>query len=372
MELRTAECVTPGHPDKVADQISDAILDRILRNDPNGRCAVETLVTRNLVVVAGETSDLSFNYEGVVRSTLKSIGYCNDYDPEFDADTVEVVVAVRGQSGQIAQGLSVEQGAGDQGTVFGYATNEIPNSLTNYMPAPVFYARRVLNNMKALDTMGTFCLGLDGKSQVTIAHDDYSGQPEFLHTLLVSHQHLPGTRKQVEELVREAARNVFPRWMITKDTKFIVNPKVDFIRGGPACDTGVTGRKIIVDTYGGAVPHGGGAFSGKDPTKIDRSGAYMARCLAKNIVRNGWADRCLVEISYGFGIAKPLAVRVDTFNPDNRWEEKGYADLIERKVDLTPEGIITTLDLRKPRYYDTARLGHFADIELPWEDTKLF
>jgi S-adenosylmethionine synthetase len=347
--LFTSESVSAGHPDKVADRLSDAIVDAVLEKDKLGRAAIEVLVTKNLCVIAGETSDPAVDAIGIARRVIQEIGYDG---PGFGPD-VPVSVALQHQAREIAVATR-DGGAGDQGLMFGYACNETET----LMPAPIHYAHRILERLaeRRLDLGGQ--LGPDAKSQVTLAYRD--GRPVRVHTVVVSHQHAPGFgRERLEPLCREVFAEVFPAGWVDRDTKVIVNPSGSFEVGGPAADTGVTGRKIVVDTYGGAAPHGGGAFSGKDPTKVDRSAAYAARWLAKNVVAAGLAHRCLLQLSYAIGIAEPLALYVDTAGtgtlPDAR-----LAAALASTVSLTPRAIRERRRLDHPIYERTAAYGHFG------------
>jgi S-adenosylmethionine synthetase len=370
--LFTSESVSEGHPDKVADQISDAILDAILEQDPKARVAAETLCNTGLVVLAGEiTAAANVDYIGIARDTLKRIGYDNaDYG--IDYKSCAVLVAYDKQSPDIAQGvnegqgLDLDQGAGDQGLMFGYACDETPE----LMPAAIHYAHRIVERQSQLRKDGRLpWLRPDAKSQVTLKYVD--GRPVAIDTIVLSTQHAPEMQhKQIEEAVIEMIiKPVVPKEWI-KDTRYLVNPTGRFVIGGPQGDCGLTGRKIIVDTYGGAAPHGGGAFSGKDPSKVDRSAAYAGRYVAKNIVAAGLATRCQIQVSYAIGIAKPTSVMVTTFGTGKISDEK-LAELVREHFDLRPKGIVQMLDLLRPIYRKSAAYGHFGreEPEFTWERT---
>ena len=371
--LFTSESVSEGHPDKVADQISDAILDAILAQDPRSRVAAETLVKDNLVVLAGEiTTGARVNFDEVARKTIKRIGYT---DPAigFETNTCTVIVAYGEQSQHIAQGvnegsgLDLDQGAGDQGLMFGYACDETPQ----LMPVPIWLSHRLVERQSELRRDGRLpWLRPDAKSQVTLRYVD--GKPDALDTIVLSTQHAPGlTHKQIEEaVIEQIIKPVLPKELVKGNIKYLVNPTGAFEIGGPKGDCGLTGRKIIVDTYGGSAPHGGGAFSGKDPSKVDRSAAYAARYVAKNVVAAGLAARCQVQVSYAIGVAKPTSVMVTTFGTGKISDEKLSA-LVSEHFDLRPKGIIQMLDLLKPIYEKTASYGHFGrdEAEFSWERT---
>lgn len=370
--LFTSESVSEGHPDKVADQISDAILDAILDQDPRARVAAETLCNTGLVVLAGEiTTTANVDYIKVARDTLKSIGYDNT-DFGIDYRGCAVMVCYDKQSPDIAQGvdegkgIDLDQGAGDQGLMFGYACNETPE----LMPAAIHYAHRIVERQSQLRKDGRLpWLRPDAKSQVTLKYVD--GKPVSIDTIVLSTQHAPEMEhKQIEEaVIEQIIKPVVPKeWL--NGTRFLVNPTGRFVIGGPQGDCGLTGRKIIVDTYGGAAPHGGGAFSGKDPSKVDRSAAYAGRYVAKNIVAAGLADRCQIQISYAIGIAKPTSVMVTTFGTGKVSDEKIEA-LVREHFDLRPKGIVLMLDLLRPIYCKSAAYGHFGreEPEFTWERT---
>ncbi|MDA8093195.1 MAG: methionine adenosyltransferase [Betaproteobacteria bacterium] len=371
--LFTSESVSEGHPDKVADQISDAVLDAILTQDPHSRVACETLVTTGLVVVAGEiTTGATVDYNDVVRRTVKRIGY-NSSDVGFDYHTCAVLTTFGKQSQDIAQGvnegegLDLEQGAGDQGLMFGYACDETPA----FMPMPIYYAHRLVERQSELRKDGRLpWLRPDAKSQVTLRYVE--GVPKHVDTVVLSTQHDPDVSHAVlsESVIEEVIKPVIPAHMLSQDTRFLVNPTGRFVIGGPMGDAGLTGRKIIVDTYGGAAPHGGGAFSGKDPSKVDRSAAYAARHVAKNIVAAGIARKCQVQVAYAIGVARPVSLMVNTFGTGRISDDK-IIKLIHAHFDLRPKGIIQSLDLLRPIYTRTATYGHFGrdEPEFTWEAT---
>jgi S-adenosylmethionine synthetase len=371
--LFTSESVSEGHPDKVADQISDAVLDAILAQDPRSRVAAETLVKNNLVVLAGEiTTNARVNFDAVARKTIQRIGYT---DPKigFDTHTCTVIVAYGEQSRDIAQGvdegkgLDLDQGAGDQGLMFGYACDETPG----LMPMAIYVSHRLVERQAELRRDGRLpWLRPDAKSQVTLRY--VNGKPESIETVVLSTQHAPGiTHKQLEEaVIEQVIKPVLPKHMVKGKIKYLVNPTGAFEIGGPTGDCGLTGRKIIVDTYGGSAPHGGGAFSGKDPSKVDRSAAYAARYVAKNIVAAGLASKCLVQVSYAIGVAQPTSVMVTTQGTGKLSDDK-LAQLVQANFDLRPKGIIQMLDLLRPIYEKTAAYGHFGreEPEFTWEAT---
>ena len=370
--LFTSESVSEGHPDKVADQISDAILDAILEQDPRARVAAETLCNTGLVVLAGEiTTTATVDYIKVARETLKGIGYDNT-DFGIDYKGCAVMVCYDKQSPDIAQGvdegkgIDLDQGAGDQGLMFGYACNETPE----LMPAAIYYSHRIVERQSQLRKDGRLpWLRPDAKSQVTLKYVD--GKPVAIDTIVLSTQHAPEMEhKQIEEAaIEQIIQPVVPReWL--RNTRYLVNPTGRFVIGGPQGDCGLTGRKIIVDTYGGAAPHGGGAFSGKDPSKVDRSAAYAGRYVAKNIVAAGLADKCQIQISYAIGIAQPTSVMVTTFGTGKISDEK-IETLVREHFDLRPKGIVQMLDLLRPIYRKSAAYGHFGreEPEFSWERT---
>ncbi len=364
--LFTSESVSEGHPDKVADQISDAVLDAILAQDPRSRVAAETLVKDNLVVLAGEiTTGAHVNFAEVARKTIKRIGY-NDPAIGFDTSTCTVIVAYGEQSQDIAKG-DLEQGAGDQGLMFGYACDETPE----LMPLPIYLAHRLVERQSEVRRDGRLpWLRPDAKSQVTIRYVD--GRPDSIETAVLSTQHAPGLKhEQIKEaVIEQVIKPVLPRNYLKGKISYLVNPTGSFEIGGPKGDCGLTGRKIIVDTYGGSAPHGGGAFSGKDPSKVDRSAAYAARYVAKNIVAAGLATKCLVQVSYAIGVARPTSVMVTTQGTGKITDEK-LSELVQKHFDLRPKGIIQMLDLLRPIYEKTAAYGHFGrdEPEFTWEAT---
>ncbi|HUL92928.1 MAG TPA: methionine adenosyltransferase [Burkholderiales bacterium] len=370
--LFTSESVSEGHPDKVADQISDAVLDAILAQDKRSRVAAETLVKDNLVVLAGEiTTGAQVNFDEVARKTIKRIGYT---DPAigFDASTCTVLVVYGKQSQDIARGVDeskdhLEQGAGDQGLMFGFACDETPQ----LMPLPIYLSHRLVERQAEVRRDGRLpWLRPDAKSQVTIRYAD--GKPDSIDTVVLSTQHAPGMKhEQIKEaVIEQIIKPVLPKNFVKGKINYLVNPTGVFEIGGPKGDCGLTGRKIIVDTYGGSSPHGGGAFSGKDPSKVDRSAAYAARYVAKNIVAAGLASRCIVQVSYAIGVARPTSVMVTTQGTGKVSDEK-LAELVQKHFDLRPKGIIQMLDLLRPIYEKTAAYGHFGrdEPEFTWEAT---
>ena len=371
--LFTSESVSEGHPDKVADQISDSVLDAILAHDPKARVACETLVSTGLVVISGEiTTHAAVNYIDVAREAVKRIGY-NSSEIGFDYYTCAVLTAINRQSPDIAQGVNrtpeeeMDQGAGDQGLMFGYACDETPQ----LMPMPIHYAHRLMQRQAELRKDGRLpWLRPDAKSQVTIRY--VNGQPAHVDTVVISTQHHPDIShaELSEAVIEEIVKPIIPESMRAGDIRYLINPTGRFVVGGPMGDCGLTGRKIIVDTYGGAAHHGGGAFSGKDPSKVDRSAAYAGRYVAKNIVAAGLASKCEVQIAYAIGVAKPVSMMVNTFGTGKIADEK-IVKLIEAHFDLRPKAIIQSLDLMRPIYTKTASYGHFGreEPEFTWENT---
>ena len=379
--LFTSESVTEGHPDKICDNISDAVLDAIMAQDPNSRVACETAITTGLVLVMGEiTTNATVDFQSVVRNTIKEIGYDHS-DKGFDCNTCGVIVALDKQSADIAMGVDkaleakenqmtdadIEAiGAGDQGMMFGYACNETEE----YMPYPIALAHKLTKKLTDVRKDGTLpYLRADGKSQVTVEYDE-NGKAVAIDAVVISTQHAEEiSQEQIHEDIRKYVIDpVIPQDMVNEETKYFINPTGRFVIGGPNGDSGLTGRKIIVDTYGGWARHGGGAFSGKDCTKVDRSAAYAARYVAKNIVAAGLADKCEIQLSYAIGVAQPTSVRVDTFGT-GKLDEIRLVEIVRENFDLRPAGIIKMLDLRRPIYKQTAAYGHFGrnDLNLPWE-----
>lgn len=372
--LFTSESVSEGHPDKICDQISDALVDAYLAKDPYSRLAIETFATTNSVIIGGEIRAPKISQaeiENIIRGTVREIGYEQD---GFHWQNLKITNLLHGQSADIAMGVDAsaakDEGAGDQGIMFGYACRETDV----LMPAAIYYAHRVLHNiMDAIRSGALPNLGPDAKSQITLYYED--GMPTRAETVLVSIQHPEAmTQQQVRDLIRPYVEKTLPQGWMCKDENFLVNPTGKFVIGGPDGDAGLTGRKIIVDTYGGAAPHGGGAFSGKDPTKVDRSAAYMARYLAKNVVAAGLAERCTIQIAYAIGVSKPLALYVN--NHQTGVENEDLVKLINELVDLSPRGIRNHLQLNRPIYQRTATYGHFgrkaeADGGFSWEATDL-
>ena len=367
--LFTSESVTEGHPDKICDQISDAILDEILKSDPEAKVACETAVTTGFILVMGEITTTTYvDIQKLVRKTVKTIGYDRG-KYGFDAETMGVLVAIDEQSPDIAMGVNRsdnEVGAGDQGLMFGYATNETDA----YMPITALLAQNLARKLATVRQNGTLSyLRPDGKTQITMEYDE-EGQPKRIDAVVLSTQHAPNVKQERlrEDVMNHVIRTTLPADMIDADTKFYINPTGKFVIGGPHGDAGVTGRKIIVDTYGGMARHGGGAFSGKDPSKVDRSAAYAARWVAKNIVAAGLADKLELQLSYAIGVTEPISMSVDTFGT-NKISEDAIVDIINQVFDLRPAAIIRDLDLKRPIYKQTAAYGHFGrtDLDLPWE-----
>ena len=374
--LFTSESVSDGHPDKVCDQISDSLVDAYLTKDNQSRLAIETFATTNRVIIGGEIRAPEINkndFENIVRQTIKDIGY---EQQGFDYKTLEITNLLHGQSPDIAMGVDAnsnkDEGAGDQGIMFGFACDETPC----FMPATIYYAHRILQNiMNAVRSKQIPQLGPDAKSQVTLKYVD--GKPVIADNILVSIQHPQGfTPQKIKEIIYPIVKNTIPNGWMCSDDKFLVNPTGNFVIGGPDGDAGLTGRKIIVDTYGGASPHGGGAFSGKDPTKVDRSAAYMARYLAKNIVASKIASRCTIQIAYAIGVSQPLSLYVNTHNEKSSNLDNQLVKIIKDLVDLSPRGIRNYLQLNKPIYKRTSSYGHFGrepddDGGFSWEKTDL-
>ena len=375
--LFTSESVTEGHPDKLCDQVSDAVLDAILAQDPMARVACETFTTTGVVTVMGEiTTSAYVEIPDIVRKVVVDIGY-DSADAWFNGNTCAVMTAIHAQSPDIAQGVNEaletraeaggSTGAGDQGMMFGYACDETPE----LMPMPIALSHALARQLAAVRKDGTLpWLRPDGKTQVTVAYED--GKPVGVETVVVSAQHADSVKQDEirEEILKHVVKPIIPENLLSGETRYFVNPTGRFVIGGPAGDTGLTGRKIIVDTYGGYARHGGGAFSGKDPTKVDRSAAYAARYVAKNLVAAGLADRCEIQLSYAIGVATPTSIMVDTFGTGKLSDEK-LVEIIRENFDLRPAGIIKMLDLRRPIYKQTAAYGHFGrtDVDLPWERT---
>ena len=358
----TSESVTEGHPDKLADLISDSILDECLKQDKKSRVAVETFVTRNTVTIAGQiTSKAQINVEEIARNTIKKVGYDNE-KTDIDYRTCKIITEITKQSPDIALGVDIG-GAGDQGIMFGYASDETEN----YMPYAIYMAHKLSKRLTEVRKEGIIpYLRPDGKTQVTV---EYEGdKPKRIESILLSTQHLEGIEQEnlKEDITEKVIKAVVPVNMIDKNTKIYINPTGRFVIGGPLGDTGLTGRKIIVDTYGGYARHGGGAFSGKDASKVDRSAAYMLRHIAKNIVANGYAKKCEIQVSYAIGMKEPLSIYINTFGSGTKTEDE-LAQMVKAKFDLTPQGIINYLDLTKPIYTKTTNYGHFGKENLPWE-----
>ena len=364
--LFTSESVTEGHPDKIADQISDSILDAILAQDPVGRVACETLVTTGLAIIAGEiTTSCYVDFPKIVRETIKEVGYTRAKFG-FDSETCAVLSSIHEQSPDIAQGVD-PGGAGDQGLMFGYACTETPE----LMPMPIMLAHKLCKGLSCARRDGVLdYLRPDGKSQVSVEYEN--GRPVRVDTVVISTQHSSTVTNETlrEDIYDRIISRVIPEELKDSRTRILINPTGRFVVGGPHGDAGVTGRKIIVDTYGGAAPHGGGAFSGKDPTKVDRSACYMARYVAKNVVAAGLADRCMVQLAYAIGVAEPVSVLIDTFGTGAIADER-VSELVRAHFKLTPRGIIESLDLRRPIYKKTAAFGHFGrtEPEFTWERT---
>lgn len=379
-QLFTSESVTEGHPDKIADQISDAVLDAILAQDPKGRVACETIVTTGQVHIFGEISTQCYvDIAHIARETINNIGY-NRAKFGFDGNTCGVLISIDEQSPDIAMGVDKaleakegqaaeeETGAGDQGMMFGYATNETES----YMPMPAYLANKLALQLTKVRKEGVLpYLRPDGKTQVTVEYDD--GKPVRVDTIVISSQHAPEvSNEQIrKDIIEKVIAPIVPAEMLDTETKYYINPTGRFVIGGPQGDAGLTGRKIIVDTYGGMARHGGGAFSGKDPSKVDRSAAYAARHVAKNIVAAGLADKCEIQLAYAIGVAHPVSVLVETFGTGKISEDK-IAELVRKNFSLSPTGIIRELDLLRPIYKQTAAYGHFGrtDVDLPWEHTE--
>lgn len=377
--LFTSESVTEGHPDKICDQISDAILDSILAKDPNARVACETLATTGLIMVAGEiTTNCYVDIDKIARETVREIGY-DRAKYGFDCDTCSVITSLKGQSPDIAQGVDNafetreqdehDTGAGDQGMMFGFACDETED----FMPMPIYLAHKLTRRLSEVRKNGTLSyLRPDGKSQVSVEYDD--DKVVRIDSIVISTQHNENiTHQQIcEDIKKHVIQAVIPENLLDEDTKYYINPTGRFVIGGPQGDCGLTGRKIIVDTYGGYASHGGGAFSGKDPTKVDRSGAYAARYVAKNIVASKIAKKCEIEVAYAIGVAKPLSILVNTYGTGKISDDK-IAEIVKENFDLRPSAIIKNFDLKRPIYRQTAAYGHFGrnDLDLPWEKTDM-
>ena len=374
-KLFTSESVTEGHPDKLCDQVSDAVLDAILAEDPDARVACETFATTGMITVMGEiTTSTYVDINAIVRKTVTDIGY-DSPEKFFNGKTCAVTTAIHDQSPDIAQGVDDaletrngaenDTGAGDQGMMFGYACNETPER----MPLPIALSHRLARRLAEVRKDGTLSwLYPDGKTQVTVAYEN--DRPVAVDTIVVSAQHAPEVSQETirEEILKHVVEPVVPAELLTPETRYFINPTGRFVIGGPAGDTGLTGRKIIVDTYGGYAPHGGGCFSGKDPTQVDRSAAYAARYAAKNVVAAGLADRCQIQLAYAIGVAEPVSILVDTFGT-GKADDEAIAKAVRKVFDFRPAAIIRDLDLRRPIYRQIAAYGHFGrtDIDLPWE-----
>ena len=373
----TSESVTEGHPDKVCDKISDAVLDDILAHDPEARVACETCAATGMVMVFGEiTTTHTYDIRSIVKKTVEEIGY-TDPTMGFSADGIAILNTLNKQSEDIAMGVNKSQeaksgqdmdneiGAGDQGMMFGFATNETDE----YLPAPIYYAQKMAKKLTEVRKAGLFpYLRPDGKTQVTVEYD--GDKVKRIDTVVLSTQHTPDvSQEQIKkDMIESVIKPVLDASLIDEDTKYFINPTGRFVIGGPQGDSGLTGRKIIVDTYGGFAPHGGGAFSGKDPTKVDRSACYMARYISKNIVAAGLADKCQIQLAYAIGVARPVSVRIDTFGT-GKIEDDKLSEIVNKEFDLRPSAIIKALDLRRPIYSQTAAYGHFGrnELDLPWE-----
>lgn len=363
-KLFTSESVTEGHPDKVCDRISDAVLDDILAHDPTARVACECCAATGMVMVFGEiTTTHNFDVPAIVKKAVSDIGY-NDSALGFSADSINIINHLNKQSPDIAMGVDAD-GAGDQGMMFGYATNETEE----YLPAPIYYAQKMAKKLTEVRKNGAFpYLRPDGKTQVTVEYED--DKVKRIDTVVLSTQHSEDVSQETirRDMIENVIKPVLDESLIDENTKYFINPTGRFVIGGPHGDSGLTGRKIIVDTYGGYAPHGGGAFSGKDPTKVDRSACYMARYIAKNIVAAGLADKCQIQLAYAIGVAEPVSVRIDTFSTGKLSDDK-IAEIVNENFILSPSAIIQKLDLRKPIYTQTSAYGHFGrnELSLPWE-----
>ena len=371
LRLFTSESVSEGHPDKVCDQISDAVLDAILAQDPDSRVACETMVSRGFAVVAGEITTKAYvDFQETARQVIREIGY-DDPSIGFDSNSCAVLTSIQAQSADIALGVdettsqSKEQGAGDQGMMFGYACNETDA----LMPFPIHYSHRILEKLAEVRKNGKYSfLRPDSKSQLTVEYDA-DGKPQRVDTVVISHQHKADvSTEELQAALKETSLEVLPADMVDSETRWFLNPTGRFVEGGPKADAGLTGRKIIVDTYGGMGRHGGGAFSGKDPSKVDRSAAYAGRWVAKNVVAAGYADRCEVQVAYAIGIAEPVSIRCDLFGT-GKVSEDALAGAIREVFDLRPAGIIRDLELKRPCFRKTAAYGHFGRPEFAWERT---